>query len=152
MSRIDDIRDAVIDDLTFDPDVDASGITVEYTDGEVVLTGSVPSYPDYVKAAAVARRVDGVRCVRNHLQIALPPGDYRDDTALTAMANDALTLGHTTLARVEATAENGDVLLTGTVRSGTERAAAEMMIADLPGTRGVTNDIQIRDEANPLGA
>jgi len=93
MSRIDDIRDAVIDDLTFDPDVDASGITVEYTDGEVVLTGSVPSYPDYVEAAAVARRVDGVRCVRNHLQIALPPGDYRDDPALTAMANDALTLG-----------------------------------------------------------
>ena len=152
MSRIDDIRDAVIDDLTFDPDVDASGITVEYTDGEVVLTGSVPSYPDYVEAAAVARRVDGVRCVRNHLQIALPPGDYRDDPALTATANDALTLGHTTLARVEATAENGDVLLTGTVRSGTERAAAEMMIADLPGTRDVTNDIQTRDEANPLGA
>jgi len=27
-----------------------------------------------------------------------------------------------------------------------------MMIADLPGTRGVTNDIQIRDEANPVGA
>ena len=87
MSRIDDIRDAVIDDLTFNPDVDASGITVGYTDGEVVLTGSVPSYPDFVEAAAVARRVDGVGCVRNHLQIALPPGDYRDDPALTAMAH-----------------------------------------------------------------
>ena len=34
------ISDAVVDDLTFDPDVDASGITVEDGDGDVVLTGS----------------------------------------------------------------------------------------------------------------
>jgi hypothetical protein len=31
--------------------------------------------------------------VRNHLQVALPPGDHRDDLTLAAMANDALTLG-----------------------------------------------------------
>src|SRR5207302_10791209 len=83
----------VIDDLTFDPDVDASDIRVEEMDGDVVLTGSVPSYPQYVQAAAVAARAVGVRCVRNHLQVALPPGDHRDDLTLAAMANDALTLG-----------------------------------------------------------
>ena len=44
MGRSNDIRAAVIDDLTFDPDVDASDIRVEETDGDVVLTGSVPSY------------------------------------------------------------------------------------------------------------
>jgi hypothetical protein len=85
MSRIDDTRDAVIDNLTFDPDVDASAITVEYTDGEVVLTGSVPSYPDYLEAARGGASRRQVRCVRNHLQITLPPGDYRDDRALTAV-------------------------------------------------------------------
>ena len=42
MGRSNDIRAAVIDDLTFDPDVDASGITVEDRDGEVALAGSVP--------------------------------------------------------------------------------------------------------------
>ena len=51
------ISDAAVDDLTFDPDVDASGITVQDGDGDVVLTGSVPSYPHYVEAAAVAGRV-----------------------------------------------------------------------------------------------
>jgi BON domain len=49
-----------------------------------------------------------------------------------------------------ATAKNGDVTLTGAVRCGTERAAAEAMIADLTGVRTVTDDIQIRDDANPL--
>ena len=38
--------------------------------GGVVLTGSVPSYPQYVQAAAVAARAAGLRCVRNHLQVA----------------------------------------------------------------------------------
>jgi osmotically-inducible protein OsmY len=42
MSRI---SDAVVDDLTFDPDVDASGITVEDRDGEVVLAGRVLQQP-----------------------------------------------------------------------------------------------------------
>ena len=144
------ISDAVVDDLTFDPDVDASDITVENRDGEVVLAGSVPSYPQYLEAAAVASRVPGVSRVHNYLEVALQPGDYRDDPTLTAMANDALTLGRTVAVGVEATAKNGDVTLTGTVRSGTERAAAEAMIANLTGVRTITDDIQVRDDASPL--
>jgi osmotically-inducible protein OsmY len=144
------ISDAVVDDLTFDPDVDASDITVKDRDGEVVLAGSVPSYPQYLEAAAVARRVRGVSRVHNYLKVALPPGAYRDDPALTAMANDALTLGRTVAVGVEATAKNGHVRLTGAVRSGMEQAAAEAMIAGLTGVRAVTDDIQIRDDANLL--
>jgi osmotically-inducible protein OsmY len=147
MSQTDDIRAAVIDDLTFDPDVDAAAIRVEDTDGDVVLSGSVPSYPQYVQAAAVARRVPGVKDVHNHLEVALSPGDQRDDLTLTAMANNALTLGHTVpegVEGVEATAKDGAVTLTGTVRSGEERAAAEMLIAGLTGVRSVTNDIKLQ--------
>ena len=144
------ISDAVVDDLTFDPDVDASGITVEDGDGDVVLTGSVPSYPQYVEAAAVASRVPGVKSVHNRLEVALPPGDFRDDPTLTAMANDALTLGRTVAVAVEATAKNGEVTLSGAVRDGAERAAAEAMIADLTGVRRVRNDIQVRNDAGPL--
>jgi osmotically-inducible protein OsmY len=143
------ISDAVMDDLTFDPDVDASNITVEDKDGEVALTGSVPSYPQYLEAAAVASRVPGVSSVHNYLEVALPPGDYRDDPALTAMANDALTLGHTAAVGVEATAKNGHVTLTGAVGCGIERAAAQALIAGLTGVRSVTDDIQIRDDADP---
>jgi osmotically-inducible protein OsmY len=144
-----DIRDAVIDDLTFDPDVDASGITVENQDGEVALAGSVPSYPQYSGAAAVARRVAGVKDVRNYLTVVLPPGDHRDDSWLTAAANDALTLGRSVAAGVEATAKNGDITLTGAVRGEAERTEAEALIAGLTGVRSVTNDIEINDEAGP---
>jgi BON domain len=107
MGKSSDIRAAVIADLTFDPDVGASDDRVAEMNADVVLTASVPSYPQYVQTAAVTARAAGLRCVRNHLQIALPPGDH--------------------------------------VRTGTEREAAEVMVAELNGIRRVRNDIQIRD-------
>jgi osmotically-inducible protein OsmY len=92
---------------------------------------------------------EGVRCVRNHLQVALPPGDHRDDLTLAAMANDALTLGGAVPEGVEATAKDGDITLTGSVRTGTEREAAEVMVAELTGVRSVRNEIHILDLRQP---
>jgi osmotically-inducible protein OsmY len=115
-----------------------------------VLAGSVSSYPQCLEAAAVASRVPGVSRVHNYLEVALPPGGYRDDPTLTAIANDVLTLGRAVAVGVEATAKNGDVTLTGAVCRDTERAAAEALITDLTGVRTVTDDIPIRDDANPL--
>ena len=77
MGDIEDVGNAVADELTFDPDVDASGITVRIVDGEVTLAGTVPSYPQYL---ADARRIAGDRNVRNGLEVRLAPGDVRDDT------------------------------------------------------------------------
>ena len=118
MGGDDDIRDAVEDQLTFDPDVEAaeSHITVETMNGEATLNGTVPSYPQYLAAEAAARRVAGVKDVHNHLEVVLPPGDYRDDQTLTTMANDALTLNDTVRVGVEAAAADGVITLTGTVR------------------------------------
>ena len=44
---------------------------------------------------------------------------------------------------MEATAEDGNITLTGTVSYGTERAAAEAAVAGLIGVRNVGNDIDI---------
>jgi osmotically-inducible protein OsmY len=148
MGDIDDVGDAIADELTFDPDVDARDITVRAVNGEVVLAGTVPSYPQYLAAVSTARRLAAGHGVRNDLEVRLPPGDIRDDAALTAEANDALTLNETVPAGVEARAEHGTVILTGTVRNGVARAAAEALVAGLTGVRGVTNEIEIRSDAD----
>ena len=49
--------------------------------GDVALNGTVPSYPQYLEAAAAAQRVAGVKNVHNHLEVVLPAGDYRDDAS-----------------------------------------------------------------------
>ena len=68
VSKTKDIRAAVEAELGFDPLVDAADITVRNIDGDVTLNGTVPSYPQYLEAAAAAQRVAGVN------ERAQPPG------------------------------------------------------------------------------
>ena len=150
VSKTKDVRAAVEQELGFDSGVDAAHIAVRNIVGDVTLTGTVPSYPQYVEAAAAARRVAGVTGVHNQLEVALPEGDYRDDVKLATAANNALAANVTVPDSVEATAEDGDVTLTGTVSYGTERAAAEAAVSSLTGVRNVINDIEISYAVDPI--
>ena len=150
MGKNKDIREAVEAELTFDPLVDATDITVMNLNGDVALNGTVPSYPQYLEAAAAAQRVDGVKNVHNHLEVVLPLGDYRDDALLTTAANNALTLNITVPDGVEATASDGNLTLTGTVTYGPQRAAAELAVAGLTGVRNVKDYIDIASDADPI--
>jgi osmotically-inducible protein OsmY len=150
MTKRQDIRDAVELELSYDPLVDMSDITVKNINGEVALNGSVPSFPQYLEAAAAARRVSGVKTVHNHLEVVLSPGDYRDDAILTTAANNALALNVTVPDGVEATAKNGNLTLTGTVSYGAERTAAEDAVAGLTGVRNLSDDIEISNDADPV--
>jgi len=145
-----DVRAAVEKELGFDPLIDSADITVVNIGGNVSLNGTVPSYPQYLEAAAAARRVAGVITVDNHLEVVLPDSDYRDAAKLTTAANNALTHNVTVPDGVEATADDGNITLTGTVSYGTERAAAEAAVAGLIGVRNVRNDIDISYVIDPV--
>ena len=150
MSQTKDIRDEVESELSYDPLVDDSDISVKNINGDVALNGTVPSYPQYLEAAAAARRVAGVKKLQNHLEVVLPAGDYRDDATLTTVANNALTVNVAVPDGVEATAKNGNITLTGTVSYGSERTAAEQAVTYLTGVRNVKDDIGISTDANPV--
>src|ERR1700758_1869881 len=107
VSKTEDVRAAVDADLGFDPLVDAADITVRNINGDVTLTGTVPSYPQYLEAAAAGRRVAGVTGMHNHLEVVLPDSAYRDDVQLAPAANNALAQNVTVPDGVEATAEDG---------------------------------------------
>jgi osmotically-inducible protein OsmY len=142
-----DVRDSVRAELSFDPLVDDANVTVKNLNGDVALNGTVPSYPQYLEAAAATRRVQGVTSVHNHLMVVLPVSDYRDDAMLTTAANNALALNISVPSGVEASASDGNIWLTGSVSYGYQRSAAEQTVAGLPGVRDVTNDIEIFSDA-----
>ena len=143
MGKTNDIRAAVEAELRFEPMVDAVGITVNNIGGNVALNGVVPSYPQYLEAAAVARRVAGVAGVHNHLKVVLPRGDERDDATLAAAANNTLARSSTVPNTVQATVRDGNLTLAGFVRNGAQRAAAEQAVAGLPGVRDVRDQIEV---------
>ena len=150
MGKTKDIREAVQAELKFDPLVDDADVDVMNVNGDVALNGTVPSYPQYLEAAAATQRVSGVKNVHNHLEVVLPDADYRDDARLTTAANNALTQNITVPDGVEATASDGNLTLTGTVSYGAERTAAELAVAGLTGVRKVRDDIEISYDPDPV--
>jgi len=144
-----DIREAIKAELAFDPLVDATDIRVRDLNGDVALNGTVSSYPQYLEAAAAAQRIGGVKNVHNHLEVMLPEDDYRDDAMLATAANNALAQNVDVPDGVEATARHGNLELTGTVRYGPQRDAAERAVAGLTGVRHVRDEIEIGYDADP---
>jgi hypothetical protein len=72
--------------------------------------------------------------VHNNLMVVLPERDCRDDIKLATAANNALAASVTVPDSVEATAEDGNIILTGTASYGTELSAAEAAVAGLAGS------------------
>jgi len=150
MTKTTDIREAVQAELDFDPLVDTASITVKNINGDVALNGTVPSYPQYQEADAAARRVSGVKQVHNHLMVQLPDADYRDDVQLATAANNALGWDVSVPSGIEATARDGNLTLSGLVAYGSQRLAAERAVSGLTGVRNVSDDIEVRSDADPL--
>lgn len=67
-----DIKKEVVDHLYWNNEVDASDIEVRVDDGEVTLTGSVPSVNNSIAAENAAFDIEGVVVVNDELDVEIP--------------------------------------------------------------------------------
>ena len=74
-----DLQSDVLEELKWEPSVNAAHIGVTAKDGVVTLTGHVPSYAEKYAAEKAAKRVYGVRAVANELDVKLPYSTRRTD-------------------------------------------------------------------------
>ena len=63
------IRDAVTQQLEWDPEVDSRDIAATVRNGVVTLTGYIGSYAGKLAAERAVKRVRGVRVVANDIQV-----------------------------------------------------------------------------------
>jgi osmotically-inducible protein OsmY len=140
----------VMDELEFDPAVDAAGIGVAVSDGVVTLTGHVPTYAARMSAERATKRVEGVRALANELQVQLWPGGERDDTGIAQAAVNALEW-NTTVPKnaVTVTVDKGWVKLEGTVPWKYQKDAAFDAVSRLTGVRGVTSLVEVSGTVHP---
>lgn len=134
----------VIDELTFDPAVDASNVGVTAKEGVVTLTGTVQSYPDKLAAERAVKRVAGVHGIAEEMKIEIPSTFHRTDAeiakaALAALASD-ITVPY---GKITAKVENGWLTLEGEVAWQYQRDAAKRVVEHLFALRGVTNGITV---------
>src|ERR1700730_11123368 len=87
-----DIKQDVEAELRYEPDLDATDITVSVKNGVVSLSGFAKSYLQKYKAETVAKRVDGVVGVANEIEVRLPGIDERPDPEIAREATANLRL------------------------------------------------------------
>jgi osmotically-inducible protein OsmY len=134
----------VIDELSWEPSVEASDIGVVTKDGVVTLTGHVRTYAEKVAAEKAAERVEGVHAVANEVEVRIPSGARRDDAEIARAALDSLKWNVSVPDdRIKLVVEDGWVRLDGEVDWQYQRTAAEDAVRPLNGVRGVSNTIRM---------
>jgi len=140
----------VMDELQFEPTVDASNIGVIAKDGIVTLTGKVSNYAAKYAASEAAERVTGVKAVTDEMKVDLPSFHQRDDRDIAQAALNALKW-HVWVPQdaIKVRVDQGWVTLEGTVDYKYQQTAAEDAVQNLTGVTGVTNLITLRSVVTP---
>jgi osmotically-inducible protein OsmY len=149
MKNAEDLRQDVIDEMTWDRSLDTPAIGVAVHDDAVTLTGHVRSYAEKRAAEKAARRVRGVVAIANELEVRLPSSLQRDDTDIATAAASAIKWTAPVPSTVSATVEHGWVMLDGEVEWAYQRRSAENAVRDLAGVRGVSNQIRLKPRPVP---
>ena len=145
-----ELRQNVIDELEFEPSIDAADIGVAVEAGTVTLTGHVPTYSQKHMAENIAKRIKGVRAIAQEIEVR-PIGSHitADDEIATRAANSLRWNSSIPRDAVQVKVENGLVSLSGKVKWHFEKQAAENAVRDLTGVKGVSNLITIEPNVSP---
>ena len=139
------LRQDVLDELEYEPSVNAAHIGVAVEKGVVTLSGHVGSYAEKLAAVAVTRRIKGVRAIADEIEVRYPYDKKTSDDQIAKRAIDILS--RDTLVpsgSVQVTVRDGWVTLTGDVDWFYQKKVAEEDVRKLSGVRGVINNLDIK--------
>lgn len=140
-----ELRERLVNELEFEPSLDAAHIGMTVDKGIVTLTGHVSSYAEKLAAEAAVRRVRGVRGLAEEIEVLFPEDKQTMDDEIAKRALDIIDWDATVPDRtVQVTVERGWVTLTGEVEWQYQRKAAEEDVCRLIGVKGVSNQIILR--------
>jgi osmotically-inducible protein OsmY len=144
------LRQDVIDELDFEPSVDAADIGVTAENGVVTLSGHVPSYSQKLAAERAAWRVKGVKAIAEKIEVRFPTAQKINDDEIAQRALNMLAWSTTIPGdAIKVKVQQGWVTLTGQVNWQFQRLAAESGIRKLSGVVGITNDIKLAETVQP---
>jgi osmotically-inducible protein OsmY len=139
------LQQDVLDELEFEPRVNAAHIGVGVNAGVVTLTGFVPSYADKAAAERAVWRVKGVKAIAEEIRIRLPEDKKTADEEIAARAINILQWRVGLPAdRIGIKVEKGMVTLTGDLDWQYQKAEAAAAVQHLSGVTAVINDIRVR--------
>jgi len=143
-----ELRQDVLDELEFEPSVDAAHVGVAVEAGVVTLSGHVGSCAEKLAAVTATRRVRGVKAIADEIEVRWPTDKKTADDEIAKRAVDILGWDTMVPSRsIQIMVRDGWVTLSGKADWHYQKKAAEEDIRKLSGVRGVLNNIEIRPHA-----
>ena len=139
------LRQDVLDELEFEPSINAANVGAAVKDGVVTLTGHVSSYSQKITAEVAARRVRGVRAIAQEMEVRYAGERLTSDDEIAKRALDSLRWSTTVPdENVKLTVDNGWITLNGEVDWQFQKMSAENAVRNLLGVIGVSNLISVK--------
>ncbi len=145
-----ELKEDVMDELQWEPAVNAEAIGVAVKDGIVTLSGYVDSYTEKIAAERTVQKVYGVKAIAQEIQVRLPGSSQRSDEDIAKAAANALEWKSSVPRdRIKVKVQDGRITLSGEVDWRYQKETAEEAVCCLMGVTGVTNLITIKPMIKP---
>jgi osmotically-inducible protein OsmY len=145
------LRQIILEELEYEPSLDATHIGVAVEKGVVSLTGHVASFAQKQAAFTAVRRIHGVRAIADEMEVRYPFEQKIDDEEIAKRAVDVLGWNSVVPDRaIQVLVRNGWVTLTGDVDWHFQKQSAEDAIRKLSGVRGIVNRVAIKPRVQAI--
>jgi len=145
------IKEDVLSELNWQPNIDETQIGVTVKNGVVTLNGVVDNYTKKRAAENAVKSVVGVKAIAEDIKVQYVGRDKRTDAEIAKASVDAL-MWHSSIPEnvVEVKVDNGWVYLSGEVEWDYQKDSAKHAVENLKGVLGVTDDITLKRVIKPI--
>ena len=145
-----EIQKDVIDELKWEPSLQAGEVGVAVKNGVVTLSGTLNSYFKKTMAEKAASRVAGVKAVAEDIEVHTTTPLFKNDSELAqAILNSLKWLSAVNDEKIKVKVDDGYVTLEGTVDWRYQRVAAINAVENITGVKNVINKIQVKPKVQP---
>ncbi|HXE62931.1 MAG TPA: BON domain-containing protein [Bryobacteraceae bacterium] len=141
--RDEELRNDVLSQLEWDPQITAKNIVVSASDHVVTLSGFVPTYAERYAAEKAVKSVYGVEAIANDIEV--KPLSSRLDSDIAHDVAHAMKINVIVPdEKIKAVVSGGFVTLSGTLDWDFQRKSAESCARNVAGVKSIINNIQVK--------
>ena len=145
------IKEDVLAELEWQPNIDETQIGIIVKDGIVTLEGTVDSYTKKIAAEKAVKNVYGVKAVVEDIKVKYNSSEGKTDAEIAKAAVDTLKWNSSVPDDIiKIKVEDAWVYLSGEVPWEYQKNAAKNAIQKLYGVKGVINNISLKPNLNPI--
>ena len=145
------IKEDVLDELAWQPNIDETEIGVIVENGIVTLSGVVNQYSKKIAAEKAVKSVEGVKAIAGDIEVKYGDAFKKTDKEIAKAVVDALEWNSSVPEEnLSVKVEDGWVYLSGEVKWSYQKNAAKQAVENLLGVRSVINNITIKQDVKPF--